>query len=69
MVGRYCPGDLVRLEQSPGADAAVWTVVEEDTNRTPVRDAQPAYLIECGRRRRYVYEADLRSASGTLGAT
>jgi hypothetical protein len=56
-------GDQVRIRNNPHS---LWTVVAHDTNRTPVRDPEPAYQLEHRTREhsviRYAYESDLELA-------
>ena len=59
---KFKRGDLVRVRL--GRHATVWTVVEEDTGRTPGLDSQPVYRLrrQVGNylKDRYVYESELR---------
>jgi len=68
----FRPGDRVMLVdlESPDARHAVWVVVAEDTNRTPVYDSEPAYRLRVDQprterhspRERYAYQSHLRLA-------
>ena len=55
---KFTVGDKVRVRDG---GRTVWTVVDDDTNRTPTVDLQPAYRLQNGTHHRYAYEADLEA--------
>ena len=61
---KFRVGDKVRVRDG---GRTVWTVVGDDTNRTPTVDLQPAYRLQHGTHQRYAYEADLERTEPRSG--
>lgn len=62
---RFKPGDRVLVRGTRMAETTIWTVIGDDTNRTPVNDHEPAYRLrresypKNHHNERYAYESDL----------